>query len=78
MGSTCSILNDNDYMASTTTLQSHIPPILEIVDTDENQDDVIEGETNSVTGYKFYILYNYYYWIIFLIENYDYMFIGVK
>jgi len=50
VGSTCSMLNDNDYMASTTTLQSHIPPILEIVDTDENQDDVVEVETISVIG----------------------------
>lgn len=50
MGSTCSMLNDNDYTASTTTLQSHIPPIIEILDTDENQDNVVEGETNSVTG----------------------------
>lgn len=51
VGSTCSMLNDNDYMASTTTLQSHVPPIIEILDTDENlQDDMVERETISVTG----------------------------
>jgi len=44
------MLNDNDYTASTSTLQSHIPPIIEILDTDEYQDNVVEGETNSVTG----------------------------
>jgi len=44
------MLNDNNYMASTTTLQSHIPPIIEILDTDENQDDVVEGETISAAG----------------------------
>lgn len=49
VGSTCSMLNDNGCMASTTTLQSHIPPILEILDTDENHDVVLE-ETISVTG----------------------------
>ncbi|KAL4148505.1 hypothetical protein QTP88_002735 [Uroleucon formosanum] len=50
MGSTCSMLNDNDYTASTTTLQSHLPPTIDILDTDENRDNVVEGETNSVTG----------------------------
>lgn len=50
MGSTCSILNDNECMASTTTLQSHVPPILEILDIDENQNDAVEGETISMTG----------------------------
>jgi len=37
-------------MASTTTLQSHVPPILEILDIDENQNDAVEGETISMTG----------------------------
>jgi len=44
------MLNDNGCLASTTTLQSHIPPVLEILDTDENQDDVVLEETVSVTG----------------------------
>lgn len=44
------MLNDNDYTASTTTLQSHLPPTIDILDTDENRDNVVEGETNSVTG----------------------------
>lgn len=43
MGSTCSMLNDNDHMASTITLQSHIQPeqTLEPLDEDE-----IEAEKN--------------------------------
>lgn len=49
VGSTCSMLNDNDYMASTTTLQSHIPPILEILDVDENQENEAEKEKISLT-----------------------------
>lgn len=39
VGSNSSMLNYNDYMVSSTTLQSHIPPIQEILDIDENQDD---------------------------------------
>lgn len=50
VGSICSMLNENDHMASTTTLQSHLPPaILESSDSDENQDE-IEGEQISLTG----------------------------
>lgn len=41
------MVND-DHMTSTTTLQSHILPILEILDIDENQDE-IEGEKNPLT-----------------------------
>lgn len=48
VGSTCSMLND-DHMASTTTLQSHIPPVLEILDPDENLDEEEEGEQISLT-----------------------------
>lgn len=33
------MLNDNDHMASTTTLQSHISPILDTLDVDNNQDE---------------------------------------
>lgn len=38
----------DDHIASTTTLQSHIPPILEIIDVDETQDEVKEKQ-NPVT-----------------------------
>lgn len=44
MGSTCSMTNNNDPMASTTTLQSYIPPLLETLDEDE-----VEGEETSLT-----------------------------
>lgn len=47
MGSTCSMLNENDYMASTTTLQSHIPPIIETLDVNEIEDGS-EGEKISL------------------------------
>lgn len=49
VGSICSMLNENDPMASTTTLQSHLlPAILESSDADQNQDG-IEGEEISLT-----------------------------
>lgn len=49
VGSTCSMLNDNDHMASTTTLQSHIPPSLEALDVDKDQEKV-EIEKSSMSG----------------------------
>ncbi|VVC26030.1 Hypothetical protein CINCED_3A022385, partial [Cinara cedri] len=49
MGSDCSMLNYNDHMVSSTTLQSHIPPILDILDIDENQDDA-DKEHISLNG----------------------------
>lgn len=42
------MLNENNYMASTTTLQSHVPPIIETLDVDETEDGV-EGEKMSLT-----------------------------
>jgi hypothetical protein len=42
------MLNENNYMASTTTLQSHIPPIIETLDVDEIEDEP-EGENISLT-----------------------------
>lgn len=48
VGSACSMLIDNDHMASTTTLQSHIPPILEIIGVDENEDEEVEAENTSL------------------------------
>lgn len=47
VGSTCSMLNENDYMASTTTLQSHVPQIIETLDLDETE-DTVEGEKISL------------------------------
>jgi len=41
------MLND-DHMASTTTLQSHIPPVLEILDPDDNLGEQEEGEQISL------------------------------
>lgn len=49
MSSNGSMLNYNDYMVSSTTLQSHIPPVLEILDIDENQDEH-DKEKMSLNG----------------------------
>lgn len=47
VGSTCSMLIDNDHMASTTTLQSHLPPMLETLSVDKNQEEEEIEEQNN-------------------------------